>query len=178
MKKISYTIFLLLSCLIFCSANTYAVQTHKIADTVITAKVKSKIAMDPSLSVFKVDVSTKKGLVNLSGEVNSDTDASALVELTQSTNDVRDVNTRYLKIKNSQQPFTDTAITAKVKGTFIREKIFGNDISPLIKVETNNGIVYLSGNVNNAREITNAVTLAKTVNGVKHVESRLKVITS
>lgn len=175
MKKLSnVVIFLLFSCLLFCSAELYALQP-KVSDASITGKIKANIAKDPALSAFKVNVRTKKGIVYLSGVVNSDTDASAFIELAEATSGVRDVESTELKIKDSQQPFTDTAITAKVKGTFIREKLFGKEVSPMISVETNNGVVYLSGNVNNQREVKNAIALAKTVNGVKRVESRLKI---
>ncbi|MBA3660979.1 MAG: BON domain-containing protein [Gammaproteobacteria bacterium] len=165
-----FAIFILLS------FQAYAVPNAAASDTVITGKVKSKIALDPTISVFKVDVSTSNGVVMLSGTVNSDTDASALIEIAQSTDGVKDVDTGNLAIKNSSQPFTDTVITAKVKGVLIREKLLGKDVPAVnVSVETNNGVVYLSGNVDTNLQATNAANLAKSVDGVKQVESRLKV---
>lgn len=44
-----------------------------------------------------------------------------------------------------------------------------------IHVETNNGVVYLTGVVKNQKTIDNAISLAKSVRGVTHVESRLRL---
>lgn len=169
------------TCLIILSACALAKSTpsNLIPDSVITAKIKSKIALDPTISVFKVAVSTNNGVVTLAGTVDSDTDASALVQIASATAGVSDVNTLGLKIKNSTQPFTDTMITAKIKGVYIREKLMGKDVpATSVSVETNNGIVYLSGTVETKEQADNAIKLAKSVKGVKQVESRLKIAAS
>ncbi len=72
---------------------------------------------------------------------------------------------------------SDTAITAKVKGMYVREKLFGDkDISVMgVNVETTNGVVYLTGTVENQLQADNAVKLAKSIHGVKKVESKLEV---
>ena len=152
-----------------------------ISDSVITTKIESKIILDPSISVYKVNVSTNKdGIVTLGGTVNSDTDAAALIQIAQSTDGVNDVDVSNLMVKNSKQPFADTVITAKVKGIFIRENLLGRADAPVgssnVSIETNNAVVYLSGDVNTQKEANNAVNLAKTIKGVKNVESRIKVV--
>ncbi|MBV8802896.1 MAG: BON domain-containing protein, partial [Gammaproteobacteria bacterium] len=76
-------------------------------------------------------------------------------------------------------PLTDTYITAKVKGLFIREKLFGKkDIAAInISVETKNGIVYLSGRVDNNDQIKNAIAIIKKsvpdVQGVEYSVSKV-----
>lgn len=168
---------LFLSIFLLSSLQNASWAANVISDSVITGKIKSKIAMDRSLSVFKIKVSTKKGVVALVGKVNSDTDAGALIQLTQATDGVNDINASNLDIKNSKQPFTDMVITAKIKGLFLREKLMGTDVAAMnMHVETKNGIVYLSGNVDNQEEIHNAMKLAQSVKGVKKVESRLQVV--
>ena len=148
-----------------------------VSDSVITVQIKTKIAADKNLSVFSNDVSTvNNGVVILSGAVDSETDATALVQLAESVDGVRDVDTENLKVKDSQHPMDDAYITAKVKGQFIQAKIFGDkDVAALVSVETIDGVVHLSGAVDNATEIKNAIKLAKSVKGVKQVESRLTV---
>lgn len=158
------------------SVNAFSESTA-ISDTAITAKIKSKIAMDKSLSVFKVGVETNNGVVMLTGNVNSETDASTAVQIAQETDGVTDVNASKLMVKESSHPLDDVFITAKVKGMFIKEKLFGEkDVSPMsIAVETNNGTVYLSGTADSQKEIDNAIMIAKSVNGVKSVESHVEV---
>lgn len=146
-----------------------------VPDKVILAKVKSKIATDTALSSYKMNVSSTDGIVTLDGTVKSDTDASALVQIAQSIEGVKDVNTKELKIENSTQPFTDIMITAKIKGTYLREKLAGKNVPAALSVETNNGVVYLSGSVDTKEQEVNAENLAKAVNGVKSVNSRIKV---
>lgn len=157
------------------SMNVMAAGT--LSDTAITAKVKAGIAAEPNLSVFKVGVETNNGVVMLSGKVDSAAQASDLVSVAQSVDGVKDVNTSQLTIKNSPNLLDDAVITAKVKGKFIQEKLFKDKKVAVItvSVETTNGVVHLSGTVDNQAEANNAVTIAKSVKGVKSVKSTIKV---
>ena len=147
-----------------------------VSDSLITAKIKAKLLTDPSLSAFKIDVSTNPdGVVTLSGTVNSDTDAVALVQMAQATDGVTDVDASKLTVKESKQPLADLVITAKVKGIFLRENVLGQ-AADNINVETNNGVVYLSGDVATQKTADDAVNLAKTIKNVKSVESRINVV--
>ncbi len=146
-----------------------------VTDSAITVQIKAKIAADKNLSVFSEDVSTvNNGMVVLSGVVDSETDATALIQLAASVDGVRDVNTDNLTVKDSKHPMNDAYITAKVKGQFMQAKILTDkDVAALVSVETVDGVVHLSGKVDNAMEIKNAIKLAESVKGVKKVESRL-----
>lgn len=99
------------------------------------------------------------------------------MQLAESVDGVRDVDTEKLKIKESKHPMDDAYITAKVKGLFIQHDLFSDeDVATMpVSVETNNGIVYLSGTVDNEEQLKNAIKIAKTVKGVNKVESRLVV---
>ena len=143
-------------------------------DTVITTKVKEKILMDKSLSSLNFNIETKKGVVSISGKVPTDDEASKAVEIAASTEGVVDVNTAHLNIEKSHFTAADLYITAKIKGTYIKENIFGAKDVPVtdVHVETKNGIVYLTGVVNNAEQKNNAEALAKTINGVKKVDAK------
>lgn len=81
-------------------------------------------------------------------------------------------------VKQSEHSVEDTAITAKVKGIYMREKLFSEkDISMTgVSVETTNGVVYLTGSVKTQAEVNNAIKLAKSIQGVKKVESKLNVM--
>ena len=73
---------------------------------------------------------------------------------------------------DSSQPVTDTWITTKVKADLLATK----DIPGMaIKVETVNGVVSLSGDVDSRAEADRAVAIAKGIKGVSHVNNRLMV---
>ena len=67
----------------------------------------------------------------------------------------------------------DAALTTKVKTKFLAD----NDISGLkIDVDSNNGVVTLTGTVPTAAEKNLALKVAKSTEGVKSVVDRLKVV--
>lgn len=62
-----------------------------IDDTVITAKVKAAIFNDPNLKVAEINVETFKGVVQLSGFVNSREDANRAVVIAREVKGVKAV---------------------------------------------------------------------------------------
>lgn len=156
-----------------------AVATTPQDDAKISSTLKTLISKSSTLSKLDVNAQTNQGVVTLSGNVDSDSQASSLIELAQSIVGVKDVDAANLKVKDSQQPFTDMMITAKIKGLFIREKVFGGqDIAALnIGVETNNGVVYLTGTIDNQEQLKNAINIIQGVQGVKKVEYLVNKVT-
>lgn len=79
--------------------------------------------------------------------------------------------------KEAGNYLSDAEITAKVKEKFIAEKLFGKEkISAMgIHVKTNKGVVILTGKVDSKEKEENAISLTKSVDGVKEVKSRIKV---
>lgn len=148
-----------------------------VSDTTITAKVKTKLAANRVTKATSINVETNDGIVKLTGTVNSDTEASTAVQIAESTNGVRDVNTADLNVKGSEHPLQDSYLTAKVKGAFIREKIMNDTNLPTtsISVETQDGVVYLSGKVNAQAQAQRAIDIAKSINGVSNVVSNIKI---
>lgn len=61
-------------------------------DTVLTTKVKTAIFNDPSLKVLQINVKSFKGIVQLSGFVDSANAADRAVELARTVNGVKMVN--------------------------------------------------------------------------------------
>lgn len=147
-------------------------------DKIITESIRTHIKNSAILSKLNIDVQTNQGVVTLSGNVDSDSQTSSLIELAQSIIGVKDINADNLKVANSQQPFTDMMITAKIKGLLIREDIFGTkDIASVnMSVETKNGVVYLTGAVDNQEQVKNAIKLIEGVDGVKKVEYKFQKI--
>jgi osmotically-inducible protein OsmY len=80
--------------------------THKkestgeyIDDTVLTTKVKTAIFNDPELKVLQINVETFKGVVQLSGFVNSSKAAARAVEVAGSVKGVQSVKNN-MAVKN------------------------------------------------------------------------------
>ena len=101
------------------------------------------------------------------------------VEKADSIVGVADVDTTNLSIKDSKEPLAYMMITAKIKGLLIKEKLFGEkDVAPInTSVETKDGVVYLTGVVNNQAQIDNAISIIKnSVPGVLKVEYNVKKV--
>ena len=60
-------------------------------DTVITTKVKAAVFQEPSLKSAEINVETFKGIVQLSGFVNSQADINKAVEVARSVSGVKSV---------------------------------------------------------------------------------------
>ncbi len=152
--------------------------SNAISDTMITSKIKSTLATNNVTHPLNITVKTNDGRVVLTGTANSNTEAATAVEIAESTKNVKDVDASNLNVLDSTQPLSDTYITAKVKGLFIKNNLMMNDPTiPItsIKVETQQGVVYLSGNVKHPSQIREAIKLAKSIDGVTNVIQSLKV---
>jgi hyperosmotically inducible protein len=138
-------------------------------DTVITGKVKSSLAMNDVTHAQGISVETNDGVVTLSGATESSTEASKAVEIAESTIGVKRVDASQLVIKNSSQPMTDSYITAKVKGIFLKNNLTPGELSvPLVDV-------YLSGQVKNAVQRSKLIQLAKSIDGVTDVKTTIEI---
>ncbi len=153
--------------------------SRAVSDTAITTQVKASLAADSTTHATTISVKTNNGVVYLSGTTRSSAEASKAVEIAQANNSVRKVDASQLRVQGSNQPLTDAYITAKVKGTFVKNNIMNdqgtNVPASAINVETNNGVVTLSGQVNDKAQAKKAVSLAKSVDGVNKVKSNLTV---
>lgn len=172
-------IALTLCTIAYTSAVSAETGASAIADTVITSKIKYKIASEVKLAPNGLSITTRNGNVAIVGTVDTDDQAVRVVNIAETTPGVNEVNTRQLNVVNSVQPLTDTLITAKVKGIFFREKLINSlDIAAVgISVETKNGVVYLTGKADNTAQIHNAITIAKSIDDVRSVVSRIEVST-
>ncbi|HKA32400.1 MAG TPA: BON domain-containing protein [Candidatus Binatia bacterium] len=74
--------------------------------------------------------------------------------------------------KSASATVDDSTLTAKVKTKLVSEKAAN---FTRINVDTNNGIVYLNGNVPDAQQKAKAEELARSTDGVKKVINNLQV---
>lgn len=83
-------------------------------------------------------------------------------------------NTVEAKTESAAQSIDDAAITTALKGKYVLDdELKAHDIN----VDTNNGVVTLTGAAPSQAAIDRATTIAKTVDGVKDVQNQLTVKT-
>ncbi|MCI0618994.1 BON domain-containing protein [bacterium] len=161
------------------------------SDTAITAELKGKITDDDLLNHTDISVDTKNGVVALTGTIATDAQKARAEELAKNTTGVVSVNNQLginpdqskgmvenaeEKAKEgyseSKDALSNARITSEVKLKFAAD----DTVKALnIDVDTNEGVVTLNGTVNSKKELNQAVRLAKSVDGVKHVKSNLTV---
>ena len=67
---------------------------HALGDGALTAKIKSKMALDDSVKSLNIDVDTNAGLVTLSGTVRSQAEKTRALQLARETSGVKSVEDR------------------------------------------------------------------------------------
>jgi hyperosmotically inducible protein len=153
-----------------------------LTDTGITTNVKAKFMADDLVKSSQLEVTTKDGVVTLTGNVDSEAAKAKAIELAKATTGVKNV-VDMISAKeasgsgNAPEPnrslgevVTDASITMNVKSQFLDD--------PLVKglkidVDTRDGVVYLTGTVGSDAERDKAIQLAKSADGVKDVKANL-----
>jgi hyperosmotically inducible protein len=146
----------------------------RVDDGWITSKVKAKLAADPDVSAFEIDVDTTEGVVRLSGTVEDEKARSEAVKLAENTDGVVGViNEIALGDPTLAQHVDDKWIESKIKAKFTGDP----DINPFnIDVDSvRGGEVTLSGTVDDDRTRDEAERLARSTDGVKHVSNRIEI---
>ena len=148
-----------------------------VSDAGITATIKALYAKSAVVKMHDISVATNNKVVSLKGEVATDTQYERAIALAESIEGVKAVNADRLTVKESKAPLADTYLTAKVKGRFLKEKLFGSKTIAYwpVKVQTKDSIVYLTGKVNTASQRTNLIRLAQSVEGVQKVDSAIRL---
>ena len=150
----------------------------KIDDANISAAIRSKLEWNKDVNSATTEVSTKGGRVTLSGTAENQNAKDLANRLALNTRGVKTVENNLkiqsnnenakLKTANESHSISDSWITTKIKSSFIySSNINGSDID----VSTNNGVVTLTGKVNNGSEQSLAIETAQNIRGVKSVTS-------
>jgi hyperosmotically inducible periplasmic protein len=153
-------------------------------DTGITASIKTQLVTDPDVKASQIDVTTKDGIVTLTGNVDSEKAKKKAIELAQATKgaaSVVDMIAARTKSGDGDAPdpsrtlgetITDTGITMSVKSQLLDD--------PLVKglqidVDTREAVVFLTGTVGSDAERQKAISLAKETKGVRDVQANLTI---
>jgi len=133
-------------------------------DASITAEVKAELLSQRSTSDLQPKVSTKDGVVTLSGIAKDDAQKRLV------TTKVSDINGVASVVNNMTE---DSSITSDVK-TALRSERSTSDLH--IKVSTTRGVVTLRGAAQNDAEKSLATKLATDVNSVASVVNDMTVV--
>lgn len=153
-------------------------------DTGITTAVKSKFIADETVKSAQIEVTTKEGVVTLTGNVDNENAKNRAIQLAKATTGVVSVvdmiSARAASgggdapdpSRSAGEVITDAGITMSVKTQLLDD--------PMVKglkidVDTRDAVVFLTGSVGNDAEKDKAIQLAKDTKGVKDVKANLTV---
>jgi osmotically-inducible protein OsmY len=153
------------------AASTAAVKTKDAAATVAEkTREVAHTAVEKTKAAAHTVAQKTENAMDRTGDKTRDS-ASVAADKTDNAADRAGDKTRDAAA-NTKLAASDTAITTKVKADLIKEP---NLESLGIHVETEKGVVMLSGFVNSKAEADKAVKIAKGVEGVTSVKSAIKV---
>ncbi len=149
--------------------------TTPINDTWLTAKTKIALAADSRVKGRQIEVETTEGQVMLRGKVDSDAAKRAAEGITAGLDGVKTVKNELQIVAPSTRDAVeekDEAVTVRVKEHFAKDAHLKN---ANINVQTNAGVVSLTGEVRDITTSANASWTAWFVPGVKSVKNDLTV---
>ena len=147
----------------------------EIDDSVVTTRVKSALLGDPDIKSFEIKVETRKGLVQLSGFVDTQTRIDSAITLVRKVEGVKNVENG-MSLKDGKATVGNTVddgiVTTKVKSALLADPAVKSfDIA----VVTRKGEVQLSGFVDSQKQIDQAIALVRAVDGVQSVTNEMSV---
>jgi hyperosmotically inducible periplasmic protein len=144
-----------------------------INDTWLTAKTKIALAADSRVKGRQIDVETTQGVVLLRGKVDSDAAKQASAEIAKMLDGVKSVKNDLEVVAPAAREAVedkDDAITTHVKEQMAKDT---NLKKTNIAVQTNAGVVSLTGEVRDLMTSGNASWTTRQVAGVKSVKNDL-----
>lgn len=149
------------------------------SDTWVSMKVKTALLYHRNVSGTKTEVYVKDGSVTLKGEASSQAQKDLTTEFAKDVDGVKDVKNEMTVSANpgkrdetAGEKMDDASITAQVKAALVSHRSTG---VLRTKVETNDGVVTLSGQARNAAEKDLVTKLVEDINGVKSVVNNMTI---
>ena len=148
---------------------------EQVDDAALLTSVKAALVSDPVTEAGEINVDVNRGVVKLSGFVDTPKEKSAAGDLARKVDGVQSVQND-IAVKESDsttgEVIDDSILTAKVKAALVDNS---ETKAHQINVETKEGVVQLSGFVDSAGAKAAATNVAKSVTGVKDVKNELSV---
>ncbi len=149
------------------------------SDAWLVAKVKAALLFHRSVSAAKTGVEVMEGIVTLRGEAASGAQKELTAEYAKDVEGVKDVKNEMTVASSPDatertviENIDDASISAQVKLSLLWHR---STRGLHTKVETDNGVVTLSGKAKNEAEKDLASKLANDVHGVKSVTNRMTI---
>ncbi|WP_370307028.1 BON domain-containing protein [Sinimarinibacterium flocculans] len=156
-------------------------------DTGITAQVKGRLESDARTQAADIAVETNNGVVTLEGTAPSTAARDAAEELARMVPEVRGVDNRIdaphpaddmadsaeAAAREAGESIDDAWITTKVKSALLADP---QTQGLKIDVDTEQGVVSLSGEIDSATEHRQAVDVARGIEGVRKVDDTALVV--
>jgi len=150
------------------------------SDALLRAKVKSVLSLHRNVDAGKTEVYVKDGIVTLRGEASSQAHKELTTEYVKDVGGVINVKNEMTVSNDSKYPYEiviekidDVSITAQVKMSLLLHR---STSSRNTTVDTNGGVVTLSGTAMNAAEKDLVTKLVTDINGVKSVNNLMTVV--
>lgn len=145
-------------------------------DSTLTAKVKTALIEDPVTKAHQIDVETYRGVVQLGGFVDSTEQKSRATEVAHSVTGVKDVRND-LRVSDADQSTVGQKIDDGLITTQVKAKLIADSRTEAYKinVETQGGVVQLTGFVDSDAARQTAGEVARTVDGVASVDNDLEI---
>ena len=145
------------------------------SDSWITSKTKITLFADDRVKGRQVHVETQNGVVMLRGKVDSAEAKSAAAEVAKGIDGVKNVKNELQVVAPSQR--TEVTADDNVIAKSVQNKLKADPQLKSAKVEVNNGVVSLSGEVKNIGASAKASEVARSVAGVRSVKNDLTYAT-
>ena len=146
-----------------------------IDDSVLTSKVKVALIDDPITKAGQINVETYRGVVQLGGFVDNAQQKEQATKVARSITGVKEVRND-LRVSSPQatpgQAIDDGTVTASVKAKLVEDP---TTKAHQVNVETQKGVVQLTGFVDSTTAKARAGELAHSVDGVATVRNDLEI---
>ena len=155
------------------STRTQRAPGEQVDDAALLTSVKSALVTNKVTDAGEINVDVNRGTVKLAGFVDTEKEKTAAGDVARKVKGVQTVQNDITVHKANESTgdyIDDSVLTAKVKTALIESP---DTKAHQINVETDHGVVQLSGCVDNAAAKTAATNVAKSVTGVKSVKNEL-----
>jgi osmotically-inducible protein OsmY len=145
-------------------------------DTWVAFKTKLALYADNRVAGNDINIESDKGVVSLIGKVPTEEAKQAAIEVTKKVDGVQNVKDQLQIVPASHREVvddTDSNITDNVENVLDKDAVT-KDLD--LTVNTNQGVVTLTGDADNMNQVEKAVATAIKVKGVKSVNADAVVI--